>query len=94
MAKLLVLDDEPETLEWMAAALTSVGHEVHLCSSGRQALAELGTWRPDLIVADILMPELDGLAFARLAHASGGPPVMFISIAMKQAAAVRTGAVG
>jgi len=94
MAKLLVLDDEPETLEWMAAALTSIGHEVRPCRSGRKALAEIGTWRPDLIVSDILMPELDGLSFARMAHANGGPPIMFISIAMKQAEAVLAGAVG
>src|SRR5262249_40321135 len=74
MAKLLLLDDEPVTLEWMAAALTSVGHEVRAYRSGRDALAALTEWRPDLIVADILMPELDGVAFARLVRAHGGPP--------------------
>lgn len=94
MAKLLVLDDEVETLEWMTAALTSIGHTVRAYRSGREALAGLGEWRPDLVVADILMPELDGFAFARLARAMGDPPIMFISIAMKSAEAVLAGAAG
>lgn len=94
MTKLLLLDDEPEALEWMTAALAELGHEVRGYQSGRIALAHLSEWRPDLIVADILMPEMDGLAFARLAHAHGGPPVLFISIAMKRAEAILAGAVG
>jgi len=67
---------------------------VHGYQTGRAALAHLSEWRPDLIVADILMPEMDGLAFARLVRAHGGPPVLFISIAMKRAEAVLAGAVG
>ncbi|HEY5950799.1 MAG TPA: response regulator [Kofleriaceae bacterium] len=94
MAKLLLLDDEPETLEWMTAALTSLGHEVRAYLNGRAALNELTGWRPDLIVADLLMPELDGLTFSRLVRAQGGPPIVFISIAMKQADAILAGAVG
>jgi CheY-like chemotaxis protein len=94
MAKLLLLDDEPEALEWMTAALATLGHEVHGYESGRAALAHLSRWRPDLIVADILMPEMDGLAFARLVRAHDGPPVLFISIAMKRAEAILAGAVG
>jgi CheY-like chemotaxis protein len=94
MAKLLLLDDEPEALEWLAAALGVLGHEVRSYETGRLALAHLSEWRPDLIVADILMPEMDGLAFARLVRAHGGPPVLFISIAMKRAEAILAGAVG
>lgn len=94
MAKLLLLDDEPEALEWMTAALTTLAHEVRGYLSGRAALDHLSEWRPDLIVADILMPEMDGLAFARLVRAHGGPPVLFISIAMKRAEAILAGAVG
>jgi CheY-like chemotaxis protein len=92
--KLLLLDDEPEALEWMSAALTSRGHEVRAYQSGRAALADLDQWRPDLVIADVLMPEMDGLAFARLVRAHGGPAVLLVSIAVKQAEAVLAGAVG
>lgn len=94
MARLLLLDDEPEALEWMTAALISRGHEVRGYLSGRAALSDLDQWRPDLVLADILMPEMDGVAFARLVRAHGGPPVLFISIAVKQAEAVLAGAIG
>lgn len=94
MAKLLLLDDEPEALEWMTAALVTLGHEVRAYRSGKQALADIDQWRPDLVISDILMPEMDGLAFARLLRAHHGPPVLFVSIAVRHAEAVLAGAVG
>jgi CheY-like chemotaxis protein len=94
MAKLLVLDDEPDTVEWMTAALSALGHEVRGYPSGRAALAAIDSFRPDLIIADILMPEMDGIAFTRLVRAHHGPKVMFISIAKRQADAILAGAVG
>jgi CheY-like chemotaxis protein len=94
MARLLIIDDDEGTLTWMAEALASLGHEVQTFTSGREALQSLRSWRPELIIADILMPEMDGLAFSRLARQLKGVPVMFVSIARQQAAAVLAGAVG
>jgi CheY-like chemotaxis protein len=94
MTKLLLLDNEPEALEWLAAALTTEGDDVRAYLSGREALAAMDNWRPDLIISDVLMPEMDGFAFARLVRAHAGPPIIFISIAMKRAEAVLAGAVG
>jgi CheY-like chemotaxis protein len=93
MAKLLMLDDDEQTLTWMRAALESRGHEVAVFTTARAALEALQTFRPDLIIADILMPEMDGLSFARLARRHAGVPLMFVSIAQKQAEAVVAGAV-
>jgi CheY-like chemotaxis protein len=94
MAKLLVLDDDEGTLEWMSAALAELGHSVRGFLTGRDALAALEGWIPDLIVADILMPEMDGLTFARLARRFSHVPLMFVSIAKKEAEAILCGAVG
>jgi CheY-like chemotaxis protein len=94
MARLLVLDDDEGTLAWMIAALAGIGHRVRGFSTGRAALEALDAWAPDLIIADILMPEMDGLAFARLVRRCGRVPVMFVSIAKKEAEAVLSGAVG
>jgi CheY-like chemotaxis protein len=94
MTKLLLLDNEPEALEWLTAALTTEGDEVRAYETGKAALAGVDDWRPDLIIADVLMPEMDGFAFARLVRAHAGPPIIFISIAMKRAEAVLAGAVG
>ncbi len=94
MAKLLLVDDDAETLEWMSAALETLGHEVRTFTEARSALSELEAWAPDLIVSDIMMPELDGLTFAKLVRRWRGTPVMFVSIAKQQAEAVLAGAVG
>ena len=93
MSRLLLLDDDPSTLSWMTAALEARGHEVVAYTSGSAALAAVSTSRPDLIIADILMPEMDGLVFARLVR-KHDVPVLFVSLAKKEAEAVLVGAIG
>jgi CheY-like chemotaxis protein len=93
MARLLLLDDDASTLAWMTAALQAHGHEVVSFTSGSAALAVLSTARVDVIVADVLMPEMDGLAFARLVRRHA-VPVLFVSLAKKEAEAVLAGAIG
>lgn len=94
MARLLVVDDDEATLEWMTAALASMGHEVRGALGARTGLQAVDEQRPDLIISDVLMPELDGLGFARLVRRHRNVPVMFVSVARKQAEAVLLGAVG
>jgi CheY-like chemotaxis protein len=94
MARLLVIDDDEATLTWMSAALEDLGHEVRGFLSGHDAMGALASWCPNLIVADILMPEMDGLTFARLVRRYRDVPVMFVSIAHKRAEAILSGAVG
>jgi CheY-like chemotaxis protein len=94
MAKLLLVDDDRGTLAWMSTALTALGHEVRGYESGIEALDALGSWEPDLVVADIPMPELDGLTFARIVRRFRKVPVLFVSVATKQADAVLAGASG
>jgi len=94
VAKLLMVDDDSAALGWMAPALESRGHEVKSFTRAADALEALEHWTPDLIIADILMAEMDGLTFARVARRHRGVPIMFISVAKKQAEAVITGALG
>ncbi|UJR82716.1 response regulator [Sandaracinus amylolyticus] len=94
MAKLLLLDDDRGTLAWMTTALTAMGHEVRAVASGAKAFTILGDWSPDLVVADILMPEIDGLMFARMARRFRRVPILFVSVAAKEADAVLAGASG
>jgi CheY-like chemotaxis protein len=92
MAKILVVDDDGGTLAWMAAALGSAGHEVRAAGGGRAALDAARAWSPELILTDILMPELDGFAFSRLVRAHHRVPVMLISAMKKEAEAILRGA--
>jgi DNA-binding response OmpR family regulator len=61
----LVVDDDPDVLGTVSRALTREGFEVGRASSGLEALKLLTARRPELIVLDIIMPGLDGLAICR-----------------------------
>jgi DNA-binding response OmpR family regulator len=59
----LVVDDEAVTLRVLEAALKKRGYEVTTATSSKEALDLLGRGRFDIVIADIVMPEMDGFAF-------------------------------
>ncbi len=67
--KLLVVDDEPETLELFAAMFTQKGAVVRTVSSAAAALQALEDWAPDVLVSDIGMPDEDGYVLIRKVRA-------------------------
>jgi PAS domain S-box-containing protein len=58
--RVLVVDDEPDTLEMLVVALTQYGAQVHTCARARETLDILGRWKPNVLVSDIQMPDEDG----------------------------------
>lgn len=57
----MLADDEPDILEISRIALEAIGgYEVAVCTSGRALLEQLADFKPDLIVVDVLMPDLTG----------------------------------
>jgi len=82
MAKILVVDDDPGLREVLSFALTKAGFAVAVANDGIQALARVDAERPDLVVLDILMPELDGLEVCRRLRADPRKralPILFLS---------------
>jgi adenylate cyclase len=80
----LVVDDDGEARRWLARALVAEGWQAREAADGRAALASLRERRPDLILLDLLMPEMDGFEFlARLQAEPGGPriPVVVVTAA-------------
>jgi PAS domain S-box-containing protein len=63
--RILVVDDEPDTLDLLAAVLTQNGAEVKTQTKVRNALELIKEWKPDLIISDIAMPEEDGYSFIK-----------------------------
>ena len=60
-ARVLVIDDEPDILEISRIALETVGgFEVSVCSSGKKLLELLPVFEPDLVIIDVLMPDMTG----------------------------------
>ena len=64
-AKILVVDDTPKNVKLLADLLTVKGYSVVTAESGRQALAQLDAERPDLVLLDVVMPEMSGYEVCR-----------------------------
>jgi CheY-like chemotaxis protein len=60
MAYLLVVDDDADSRDVLCRFLVRAGHQVNGAPNGREALASILARTPDLIVLDLLMPEMDG----------------------------------
>ncbi len=65
MAKVLVVDDEPEAVELLTEFLSSKGYEVLTATSGEEALRRVKEERPHLVLLDIQMPKMNGLEVLR-----------------------------
>ena len=61
MAKVLVVDDEPEAVELLVEFLSSKGYEILTATSGEEALRRVKEDRPHLVLLDIRMPKMSGL---------------------------------
>jgi CheY-like chemotaxis protein len=59
----LVVDDDPAMRALVSELLADEGYEVRAAANGRDALAVLVTWRPDVILLDLMMPVMHGWAF-------------------------------
>jgi two-component system OmpR family response regulator len=79
-ARLLVVDDEPNILELLSASLRFAGFEVETASDGAAALKLARTYRPDLVVLDVMMPDVDGFAVVKRLRENGERvPVLFLT---------------
>src|SRR5262249_41577001 len=79
-ARVLVVDDEPSITDAVATALGYEGFDVETAGNGPSALARIEDFRPDLVVLDIMLPDLDGIAITRRLRRDGiGVPVLFLT---------------
>lgn len=84
MATILVVDDRIINREYLVTLLGYSGHRVHEAGGGAEALALTRAVRPELVIADILMPLMDGYEFVRLLRADpaiAATPVIFYTAA-------------
>ncbi|MEU1807207.1 response regulator transcription factor [Streptomyces sp. NPDC019937] len=79
-SRILVVDDEPSVREAIGRALRFEGYEVDSAEDGLTALRRVEEEPPDLVLLDVMMPGLDGLAVARRLRASGRTvPIMMVT---------------
>lgn len=79
MARILLVDDDAHLREVVRYALSLAGHDVREASDGAMALEIFEREPPELIVLDVMMPELDGLEVCRRVRARSQVPILFLS---------------
>ena len=78
--RLLLVDDELHLRSMLEAALRHSGFDVHAVESGREALEAVGPVEPDLVVLDVMLPDLDGFEVCRRWRQEGRrTPVVFLT---------------
>jgi two-component system KDP operon response regulator KdpE len=86
--RILVIDDEPALIGAVAALVGSVGHRVSAAYDGHEALRRFDADAPDLVILDLAMPGLDGIAVCREIRARGTTPIIVLSGEGQEAAKV------
>lgn len=79
-AKILVVDDTPRNVKLLADLLTVKGYSVVTAASGREALAQIEADRPDLVLLDVVMPEMSGYEVCQKMREN--PATMMIPVIM------------
>jgi DNA-binding response OmpR family regulator len=75
----LVVEDEPTLRETLVDALEADGFRVVAAADGREALAQFRGERPDLVLLDLMLPELSGIEVTRIIRAESGTPIVMLT---------------
>lgn len=78
-ARILVVDDEPIILRTVRANLRGHGFRVETAESGRDALSTIERFRPDVLLLDLGLPDVDGLQVIQALREQVGPPIIVLS---------------
>jgi two-component system OmpR family response regulator len=78
--KVLVVDDEPNIRDLLSASLKFAGYEVQTAINGKQAVESAVTWQPDIIVLDVMLPDMNGFSITKkLRSMDVNTPVLFLT---------------
>ncbi|MBV9507859.1 MAG: response regulator transcription factor [Acidobacteriia bacterium] len=87
-ARILVVDDEPQIRRIMRTTLTGAGYEVEDAKTGEEGLEKFREFRPDLVLLDINMPGMGGLAACRAMRADANTAIIMLTVRNAEASKV------
>src|SRR5258706_14863493 len=79
MSKILVVDDDPHIRELVGVFLRNEGFDVFEAGDGRQALARLESVKADLVILDVMMPNMDGWELAQELSGASDVPLLMLT---------------
>jgi CheY-like chemotaxis protein len=78
--KVLIVDDDPTVAKFLDDRCAAIGLSVQVASNGLEALVKIRRDPPDVLIADVRMPELDGLSLSWTLLQPGRPPINVIVV--------------
>jgi two-component system, OmpR family, KDP operon response regulator KdpE len=87
-SRILVVDDEPQIARVLRRSLSARGYEVQVASDGEEALATFDSWKPDIVITDLSMPNMGGLELCRRLRAVTSVPIIVLSVKGEERAKV------
>ena len=79
-AKILIVDDEVQITRVLRTALSSQGYVVRTANNGIEGLEVAHEWKPDLVITDVAMPEMNGVEFCRELRTVSQVPIIVLSV--------------
>src|SRR5579862_5151326 len=78
--RILVVDDEQQITRVLRTTLSTQGYDIRVANDGEMALELMKNWTPHVVVTDLAMPNLDGVALCRRIRQSSQVPIIVLSV--------------
>jgi two-component system, OmpR family, KDP operon response regulator KdpE len=86
---ILVVDDEPQITRVLRTSLSAQGYDIRVANDGETALEVTRDWPPDLVITDLMMPNMDGVELCRRLRAKSQVPIIVLSVKGEERAKVK-----
>jgi two-component system, OmpR family, KDP operon response regulator KdpE len=78
--KILIVDDEPQITRVLRTALSTQGYSLRVAANGVEAMECVHEWKPDLVITDVSMPQMNGVELCREIRAISQIPILVLSV--------------
>jgi two-component system KDP operon response regulator KdpE len=79
-AKILIVDDESQITRVLRTALSTQGYSLRVAANGVEGMAAVHEWKPDLVITDVSMPQMNGVELCREIRAISDIPILVLSV--------------
>jgi two-component system KDP operon response regulator KdpE len=79
-AKILIVDDEPQITRVLRTALSTQGYSLQVAANGVEGMDAIHAWKPDLVITDVSMPQMNGVELCREIRAISQIPIIVLSV--------------
>jgi two-component system KDP operon response regulator KdpE len=88
-SRILVVEDDPQISRVLRTTLTMQGYAVEIAADGEAAQPNFERWQPDVMITDLMMPKMDGLALTKWVRERWQTPILVLSVRDQEQAKVR-----